>query len=92
MPDPTNVIALVVAGILGGVGLWWSRRELRRAGIADTRAEAIANLQIVADTWEERYNLEHEARVTADKATSDVRAERDALLRIVERRRAPRQP
>lgn len=90
MGDAQTVISLVVAGVLGGIGLWWSRRELRKAGVGATRAEAIKNLQIVADTWEERYRLEVDARVSVESKLTKAEAERDALARIVERRRNAR--
>lgn len=74
MPDPVVVIGTVTAGILGGVGLWWSKRAGTKAGVGVNQAEAIANLQLLADTWEERYNLEHEARLMANQALADARA------------------
>lgn len=78
MSELQTVVSFVVAGVLGGIGLWWSSRNLRRAGLGDvagagsSRAEAIENLQIVADTWEERYNLEVTARVTAETALAKI--------------------
>lgn len=74
MPDPQVVIATVVAGILGGIGLWWSARQARKGGVGASQPEAIANLQLIADTWEERYNLEHEARVNAELALATAKA------------------
>lgn len=80
--NAVTVIGLVVAGILGGITTWWSRRKLREAGVGSSNAEAIANLQLIADTWEERYNLEVDARVKAEKALSDLLAEQK-LERVV---------
>jgi uncharacterized membrane protein len=76
VPDPVVVISTVVAGVIGGVGLWWSRRAGRKAGVGVDPSEAIRNLQLLADTWEERHNLEHEARMKAEQALSDERAGR----------------
>lgn len=76
MPDPVVVISTVVAGVIGGVGLWWSRRAGRKAGVGVDPSEAIRNLQLIADTWEERFNLEHEERVKAEQILSDERAGR----------------
>lgn len=56
MADASQVIALVVAGILGGVSLWWSRRKLRQAAVAVVQPEIIVNLRAVADSWEDRYD------------------------------------
>lgn len=75
MPDVSTAIGLVVAGILGGVGTWWSRRQLRKAGIGGTSAEAIRNLQLLADSWEERFNLEAAEHVKADQTLVAVRLE-----------------
>lgn len=74
MGDAQILIATVVAGILGGVGIWWSSRNARRAGLGGDPSEAIRNLQLLADTREERYNLEHEARVRAELALTDAKA------------------
>lgn len=82
---------MATLGVLGGIGMWWSRRALKRAGVGSP-SEAVVNLQVIADTWEERYNLEHEARVAADLEVVQVKAERDALRRLLERRRSLRDP
>jgi hypothetical protein len=74
--DPVPIIGTIVAGILGGVGLWWSKRASKKAGLGVAPTETINNLQILADTWEERYNLEHEARVRAEQVLADERAGR----------------
>lgn len=74
MPEPAVVISTVVAGILGGVGLWWSRRQARKAGVGGDQADAIRNLQLLADTWEERFHLEHEERVNAETALATLKA------------------
>jgi hypothetical protein len=81
--DAQTVIALVVAGILGGIGTWWSRRQLRKAGVGVAAERVVKNLRELADTWEEKYNLEHEARVNAETALAGAKAEQ-----ILERRLA----
>lgn len=88
MPDPTVVISTVVAGILGGVGLWWSRRASRKAGVGVDQSEAISNLQLLADTWEERYTLEHEALVSARQVLADERAGRAQELAVARQAQA----
>ena len=75
MGDAQTVVALVVAGILGGIGTWWSRRQLRKAGVGETSIRIVKNLRELADTWEEKYNLEHEARVSAETALAAVKGE-----------------
>lgn len=85
MPDVSTAIGLVVAGILGGVGTWWSRRQLRKAGIGGTSAEAIRNLQYLADSWEERASAEQGDRVKAEQALAALE-----LIQADERRDAAR--
>lgn len=82
MGDASTVIAIVVAGILGGIGTWFSRRKLREAGILSTRAETVQTLRDNADAWEQRANLEVAARVSAEQALADLKAEQK-LERIV---------
>lgn len=75
MGDAQTVISLVVAGILGGIGLWWSRRQMRVAGVGAPIETIARNLRAVADGWEARYDLEHDALVSAQKALADLKAE-----------------
>lgn len=71
MPDPV-VIGTFVASVLGGVGLWWSKRAGAKAGVGVGPTETITNLQLIADTWEERFNLEHAARMSAEADLAKV--------------------
>lgn len=82
MGDVSTVISLVVAGVLGGIGAWWSARKLRRSGIAQDPDKLLANLRDLADTWEEKANLEHEARMNAEVALATVKAEQFADARL----------
>lgn len=82
MGDAPTVIGIIVAGVLGGVGAWWSARKLRKAGIAQEPDKLLANLRELADTWQEKYGLEHEALVTAQDALGVVKAEQFADLRL----------
>jgi hypothetical protein len=70
-----TTIALVTAGILGGIGTWWSRRRLRKAGVGADQGSIVQNLRDVADGWEERYTLEKEGRLAAQEQLAAVRAE-----------------
>lgn len=72
VPD-VQTITLVVLGILGGIGTWWSRRQLRKAGLGELPVRVAANLRDLADGWEARYDLEHENRVMAEDALKAVK-------------------
>lgn len=74
--DPVVVISTIVAGVIGGIGVWWSRRAGRKAGVGAPPTETIANLQLLADTREELYLIEQAARIAAEQALSDERAGR----------------
>lgn len=75
MGDAQTVISLVVAGILGGIGLWRSRLLLRKAGVGVAVEEITRNLRELSVTWEQKYMLEHEARMNAEAALVAVKAE-----------------
>lgn len=75
MPDAQTVGALVGAALLGGLGAWRSWKQLRKSGVAAVDPETIRNLQLAADGWEERYKLEHEARLSAETALATAKAD-----------------
>lgn len=75
MGDAQTVISLVVAGILGGIGLWRSRLLLRKAGVGVAVEEIAKNLRELAATWEAKYALEHEARMNAETALAALKTE-----------------
>ena len=77
-----GAIGILVAGVLGGAGTWWSARKLRKSGIAQEPDKLLANLRELADTWQEKYNLEHEARMTIETALAAVKAEQFADARL----------
>lgn len=72
MPDPVVVVTTVVAGVLGGIGLWASRRAAAKAGIGLTSSDTIRDLQILADTRLALIAIEHEARVKAEGALAEI--------------------
>lgn len=82
MGDAQTVISLVVAGVLGGIGLWWTKRQLGKAGVGVAIESITKNLRDLADTWEEKYKLELEARVKAETALATVKAEQFADARL----------
>lgn len=90
--DPGALIATVVAGVIGGVGLWWSRRQLKKAGVAAAPDEIVRNLQLAADGWEARYELEHEARTAAEnKLTAAIAAHQGEVAAMMAERQVERQ-
>jgi hypothetical protein len=73
--DAPTVIAIIVAGVLGGVGTWWTRRQLRNAGIGVASETIVKNLRELSDTWEEKYVMERESRVNAETALAAIKTE-----------------
>ena len=82
MGDVQTVISLVVAGVLGGIGIWRSRLLLRKAGIGVALEEITKNLRELSATWEQKYVLEHDARMNAESALAAVKAEQFADARL----------
>lgn len=75
MAEVQTVISIVVAGALGGVGIWWTKRQLGKAGFGVAIESITKNLRELADTWEQKYNLEREDRMTAESALAAVKVE-----------------
>jgi hypothetical protein len=73
--DAPTVIAIVTAGLLGGIGTWWTRRQLRNVGVGIAVETIARNLREVAESWEARYEVEHEARMTAETALAALKVE-----------------
>ena len=82
MGDAQTVISVLVAGVLGGIGVWWTKRQLGKAGVGVAIESITKNLRDLADTWEEKFNLEHEARVSAETALAAFKAEQLADARL----------
>ena len=83
-----TVVGLVVAGILGGIGTWWSQRKLKKAGVAVDHATAVQNLRDAADGWEEKYRLELEGRRAAQEQLLAAKTGHDAELAKINAERA----
>ena len=83
MGDLGPVLAAIAVTIIGAIGATFSARRLRKFGLGDDQAKVNAALRELADVWEEKYHLEHEARVNAETALAQVKAEQQ-----IERTRA----
>jgi hypothetical protein len=88
VPDVSQVVSLVVAGVLGGIGLWWSRRGLRKAGVGAVSRQTIENLRDLADSWEAKFDVkvtelaaERLAHAATTALLADEKAESDRCAR-----------